>query len=129
MTDWQTRLRAAGYTGELELGAMVRACGEDFLAVQKVKGNPAESRWRAVAESSARLKNVDGSWRGGIADCYAWEPEEAVANLMIEHPELWRGAAGCDHDFEGYRRPDGALGGTCRKCGFNAPDLYPAARK
>jgi hypothetical protein len=29
MTNWQARLRAAGYTGELELGSMVKACGAD----------------------------------------------------------------------------------------------------
>ena len=46
--EWQTKLRAAGYTGKLELGAMVRAL-------------PQHENY-----------------------------EEAVANLMIQHPELWK---------------------------------------
>jgi hypothetical protein len=87
MTDWQTKLRSAGYTGELELGAMVRAL-------------PREIPWEGHAKKKAQLNlnasHYNESWIVGydgygtiIPSASANTPEEALAKLMIEHPELW----------------------------------------
>ena len=78
-TSWQSRLRAAGYAGALELGAMLIACAKTSTEISVTVRSPAgpDEDWIAYRGDEAREFEGDS-------------PEEAVAKLMIEHPELWR---------------------------------------
>lgn len=85
MTNWQERLRAAGYAGELELGAMIKTLPRYY------------KRGQFVLREYGPLNGI--SWYAEYwdnnelllhASDYSDTPEEAVADLMIEHPELWK---------------------------------------
>jgi hypothetical protein len=80
-TDWEERLRAAGYTGEMDLGSLLRACpvslkGHDHgLELSTVYGsNDPDKRWRAGYFLEL----------GMSTDASGSTPEEAVASLWIK---------------------------------------------
>ncbi len=87
--SWPSKLRAAGYTGALELGAMIRT-----LPLNADLGYPDDITIGLALKASGAEET---RWAAGYWNYDDWEffkhgatPEEAVANLMIEHPELWR---------------------------------------
>ncbi len=91
-SSWKTRLRAAGYTGKLELGAMVREFrGNGSYPQLVVSGSHETGSWRAepmfetLADGYRRTLHANPYQKGEGTSA-----EEALANLMIEHPELWR---------------------------------------
>jgi hypothetical protein len=79
-TDWEARLRAAGYTGAMDLGSLLKACpislkGEEHgleMSTVYSSGEPGKI-WRAGYFLELGL-SADGSGA---------TPEEAVANLWI----------------------------------------------
>ena len=88
---WKYKLRAAGYDGGFDdlIQRMPETIARPahfpephqrwaFLVGVYPPENP--THWRA----GYALRNEIGPYSDGAS------PEEAVANLMIEHPELWR---------------------------------------
>ena len=85
---WTARLRALGYKGAFEAGAMLRALASEI----KVD----------VCRYELTLgRNLDGAGQKDWSARYAWfedveypfegeTPEEALGNLMLAHPELWK---------------------------------------
>ena len=87
LNGWQSKLYDLGYPGSYEAGAMMRRLPS------KIRDD------RQYSYYYLRIDNYEDRWfanywdentRCGLRpDCGA-SPEEAVANLMIAHPELWR---------------------------------------
>ena len=84
LNGWQSKLYGLGYPGPYEVGAMLRRL-EKAVAIQ-------DCRYELTLGAL-----LSGPWmvRYQWFECFEHEyeadtPEEAVANLMIAHPELWQ---------------------------------------
>jgi hypothetical protein len=94
LNEWQSKLYDLGYPGPYDLGSMVRAVRHkwrprdcDELGDLTVQITEDEFFAGYVTNENAEFDHELTRWsfrRSGDS------PEEAVANLMIEHPELWK---------------------------------------
>ena len=84
LNGWQSKLYALGYPGPYETGAMMRQ-----LPKQTIHGNLVlvfgwnPGLWMAAYLWGRKFENASPATE-------AESDVEAVANLMIAHPELWR---------------------------------------
>jgi hypothetical protein len=90
LNEWQSKLYDLGYPGPYEAGSMMIAATRkrriDNFSL--VRYSPRDWHAEVTFKPDQRPATVDHPY--GSLEGKGKTPEEAVANLMIAHPELWR---------------------------------------